>query len=175
MANLEITALDAWALREPVSRRLYTVVRLRTKSGLSGYGECSPVPTPDVGAARRAVVGHPATSYEAARLALRDTPRVLPAINAAMLDLVGKSAQAPVFQVLGGPTRNRARALASLQGTTDADLAAGVKTLHAAGFRAVDESQSCHDAPDLKDRALTGKFGSPIQLLGPLVGRERCG
>ena len=137
MANLEITALDAWALREPVSRRAYTVVRLTAKPGLGGYGECGQVPTADIDAARRAVIGHPATSYEAVRLALRDTPRVLPAINAAMLDLVGKSAQAPVFQVLGGPTRNRARALASLQGTTDADLAASVKTLHAAGFSAV--------------------------------------
>ena len=136
MANLEITALHAWALREPVSRRAYTLVRLTAKSGLAGYGECGELPATDIDAARRAVTGHPATSYEAARLALRDTPRVLPAINAAMLDLVGKSAQAPVFQVLGGPTRNRARVLTSLQGTTDADLAAGVKTLHAAGFRA---------------------------------------
>jgi galactonate dehydratase len=136
MANLEITALDAWALREPASRRGYTVVRLRTKSGLAGYGECGEVSAANIDAARRAVVGHPATSYEAARLALRDTPRVLPALNTAMLDLVGKSAQAPVFQILGGPTRNRARALASLQGATDGDLAASVKTLHAAGLRA---------------------------------------
>jgi galactonate dehydratase len=54
----------------------------------------------------------------------------------AMLDLVGKFTKAPVYQVLGGPTRHRARALASLDGATDDDLAASLKTLHAAGFRA---------------------------------------
>lgn len=136
MANLEITALDAWALREPVSRRAYTVLRLTSKSGLKGHGECGDATAADMDAARRAVIGRPATSYEAARLALGGAPRVLPAINAAMLDLIGKSTQAPVFQVLGGPTRNRARALASLQGTTDEELALSAKKLHAAGFRA---------------------------------------
>ena len=136
MANLDIAALDAWALREPVSRRAYTVLRLTSKSGLKGYGECGDATTADMDAARRAAIGRAATSYEAVRLALADAPSVLPALNAAMLDLVGKSAQAAVFQVLGGPTRNRARALASLQGTTDEELALSAKKLHAAGFRA---------------------------------------
>ena len=35
MAELDITDLRAWLLREPVSRRAYTAVQLSTKSGLT--------------------------------------------------------------------------------------------------------------------------------------------
>jgi len=137
MASLQITALDAWTLREPVSRRTYTVVRLTAKSGLVGYGECVEAGAVDVDTTRRAVIGRPATSYETVRLALREAPALLPAINAAMLDLVGRWAGVPVFQILGGPTRHRVRALALLHGFTDDELAANAKALHAAGFRAL--------------------------------------
>jgi galactonate dehydratase len=54
----------------------------------------------------------------------------------AMLDLVGKFTKAPVYQVLGGPTRHRVRALASLDGAADDDLVVSLKARHAAGFRA---------------------------------------
>ena len=46
------------------------------------------------------------------------------ALNMAMLDVVGRSVKAPVYQVLGGPTRNKCRALAPLEGATDAELTA---------------------------------------------------
>jgi galactonate dehydratase len=136
MANHEIAVLHAWALREPVSRRAYTVTQLTAKSGLKGYGECGEVSAPEIEAARRVVIGRPATAGVAVRLALQSVPRVLAAIDAAMLDLVGKSTKAPVFQILGGPTRNRARALVSLHGNTDEDLLASAKALRASGFRA---------------------------------------
>jgi galactonate dehydratase len=54
----------------------------------------------------------------------------------AMLDLVGKFTNAPVYQVLGGPTRNQARALARIEGETDEALAAAVAQARAAGYRA---------------------------------------
>jgi galactonate dehydratase len=135
MAELDITGLRAWLLREPVSRRAYTVVQLSTKSGLSGYGECREAPAADLEAAKRLVIGRPATSYEAVQ---RDVvaSRVQGAVNAAMLDLVGQLTKAPIYQVLGGPTRNRARALASLEGNSDENLRVQLKERHAAGFRA---------------------------------------
>src|SRR5580700_1128573 len=110
MTHLEIRALDAWVLREPASRRAYTVVRLTARSGLQGYGECGRVSASEIAGARHVVLGQPATSFEGMRLALRETPQIVAAINAAMLDLVGKATKAPVFQLLGGPTRNRVRA-----------------------------------------------------------------
>ena len=39
-AELAVSEVKAYALREPVSRRGYTVVEVRTKGGLTGYGEC---------------------------------------------------------------------------------------------------------------------------------------
>jgi galactonate dehydratase len=54
----------------------------------------------------------------------------------AMLDLVGKFTNAPVYQVLGGPTRNQARALARIEGETDEALVAAVLQAHAAGHKA---------------------------------------
>jgi galactonate dehydratase len=136
MAELDITALDTWMLREPVSRRGYCVLRLRTKSGLAGFGECGEVSATEIETARHVVTGRPATSYEAVRVQLGGAPRAQAGINIAMLDLVGKFTRAPVYQVLGGPTRHRVRALASLDGTADEDLVASLKTLYAAGFRA---------------------------------------
>ena len=37
--NHDITELRVWSVREPASGRTYTVLRLRTKSGLTGWGE----------------------------------------------------------------------------------------------------------------------------------------
>lgn len=136
MADLDITALDSWMLREPVSHRGYCVVRLRTKSGLAGFGECGEVSGAEIETARRLVTGRPATSYEAVRIQLGRASRVQAGINMAMLDLVGRYTKAPVYQVLGGPTRHRVRALASLDGASDEDLVASLKMRHAAGFRA---------------------------------------
>jgi galactonate dehydratase len=136
MAELDITALDTWMLREPVSRRGYCVLRLRTKSGLAGFGECGEVSAAEIETARRVVAGRPATSYEAVRVQLGGAPRAQAGINMAMLDLMGKFTKAPVYRVLGGPTRNRVRALASLDGSADEDLVASLNTRHAAGFRA---------------------------------------
>ena len=135
MAELDITDLRAWLLREPVSRRAYTVVQLSTKSGLKGYGECGEATGEDLETAKRFIIGTAATSHEAVRHGL-GASRVQAAVNMAMLDLVGQFTKAPIYQVLGGPTRNRARALASLEGNSDDELRARLKERHAAGFRA---------------------------------------
>jgi galactonate dehydratase len=135
MAELDITGLRAWLLREPVSRRTYTVVQLSTKSGLRGYGECDEASDADLEIAKRLVMGRPATAHETVRHAL-DTSRVQAAVSVAMLDLLGQFTNAPIYQVLGGPTRNRARALASLEGNADDELRAQLRDRRAAGFRA---------------------------------------
>jgi galactonate dehydratase len=53
-----------------------------------------------------------------------------------MLDALGKFTNAPVYQVLGGPTRNQARALARIQGDTDEAVVAAVRQARASGHKA---------------------------------------
>lgn len=134
---LQITALRDYPLREPVSGRTYTVIKLQTRGGLEGYGECASVTATDLAQTLKAVVGKEATQFETVRFQLKSTPSGLAAaLNMAMLDVVGRSVKAPIYQVLGGPTRNKCRALAPLEGSTDAELTASVRRAREAGFRA---------------------------------------
>ena len=63
--GLAITGLRALRLREPDSRRSYTVVRVETRSGLTGFGECGAVADAelDLERVRAIVLGKPATAY----------------------------------------------------------------------------------------------------------------
>ena len=136
MAQLEITAVEAYPLREPVSRRAYTVLKVRTSSGLAGYGECREIPPSELKGAQALVVGQEATAHERIRRQLAGCPAAQAGINIALLDLVGKLTRAPVYQLLGGPTRAKARALARLSGTSDDALAASLAAVRSAGFHA---------------------------------------
>lgn len=134
--RLEMVALDAFPVREPVSRRAYTCLRLRTRSGAVGYGECSRLSPVDAGVLRGAIQGKEASSFESIRRGLTASSAALAGLDMAMLDLVGKFTNAPVYQVLGGPTRNQARALARIEGDTDDAVVAAVLLARAAGHKA---------------------------------------
>lgn len=137
---LAIEQVQAWPVREPSGGRRYTVLRLRTKSGVSGFGECAGVSPSDLAFARERLSGAVATGYEVIDRSLAGRPGVRGAVNMALLDLVGKAAKAPVYQVLGGPTRFRVRALSTLEGATDEALVAALGRAERAGFR-------CHSVP----------------------------
>lgn len=130
----EIVEMRVYPVREPASGRSYTIVRLRTQSGLTGWGEAGRVSPADAERARSRILGKPATAY-----AVTSTDTLLDAaINCAMHDITGKAVSAPVYRVLGGPTRFKARALAPLSGGTDGELTASLNTLAKAGFQAFD-------------------------------------
>lgn len=134
--QLEMVALDAFPLREPVSKRLYSCLRLRTRSGAIGYGECSSISSTDLSALRSAILGKEATGFESIRRGLTVELSALAGLDIAMLDLVGKFTKAPIYQVLGGPTRSQARSLARIEGETDEALVSAVSQARAAGHRA---------------------------------------
>ena len=134
--GLEVSDLTAFPVREPVSRRAYTIARLRTRSGVTGYGECGLATAADLAQATQAVKDMQATSFEVIARSLTALGGLRAAINSALLDIVGKSAKAPVYQVLGGPTRFKARALAPIAGDSDAALIASMQRAQAAGYRA---------------------------------------
>lgn len=119
-------------VREPVSHRTYSVIRLQTSSGIVGYGECAAIPQSELEAAAEAVVDQPPAAIEPVRARLAAHPRVCAAVNMAMLDIVGQMAGAPLYQVLGGPTRHKVRALAALTQGSEEDVRGAL----AAGFRA---------------------------------------
>src|SRR6185437_821778 len=100
----------------------YIVLQIRTASGLTGYGECRTLTSAELNSTKEAITGRAATSYEVLDPLV---PRaVLGALNIALLDILGKATNAPVYRILGGPTRNKARAITRLSGNTDAELTA---------------------------------------------------
>ena len=131
-----MVALDAFPLREPVSKRAYTCLRLRTRSGATGFGECPRISRAELATLQNAIQGNAASRFESIRRGLTVSPSAMAALDMAMLDLVGKFANAPVYQVLGGPTRNQARVLARIEGETDDAVVSGITQARAAGHRA---------------------------------------
>jgi galactonate dehydratase len=131
-----MVALDGFPLREPVSKRAYTCLRLRTRSGAAGYGECSRVSAADLSTLRTAIQGKEASGFDSIRRGLTASSSALAGLDMAMLDVLGKLTNAPVYQVLGGPTRNQARALARIEGDTDDAIVAAVAQARSAGHRA---------------------------------------
>jgi len=130
--KLEITEIRQFTVREPVSQRSYNVVRVRTRGGLTGFGEGPPGSDADFARAQKFWMGRPATSY----VTTGPSSPLSGAINMALLDIIGKSCNAPVYRLLGGPTRNKARAFTSLTGSTTAEKVAGLARASAAGYRA---------------------------------------
>src|SRR5688572_24774171 len=133
---LEIRDIRLYPLREPSSGRRYTLVRLETRSGLRGWGECPGVSQRDFTEARRILAGIPASAYEIAWRRMAEAPSIRPAIDMALLDLLGRHTKAPAYQVLGGPTRFKVRALASLAGETPAELGSALDRALKSGYRA---------------------------------------
>lgn len=133
---LTIHAFRAWRLREPVSGRRYTVVKLQAQSGDSGYGEGGPAAAADIVEARSAVTGRRANESEFIRARLAAIPTMEAAVSNAMLDLLSRSKKVPIYQFLGGPTRFKARLLAQLEGTDEISTAASLGRAKRQGFQA---------------------------------------
>ncbi len=81
-----------------------------------GYGECTELSSHDLKATNEAVMGRPASAYETLRAMVPQNAQG--AIDMALLDILGKATKAPVYRVLGGPTRTKARAIVRLAGTS---------------------------------------------------------
>jgi galactonate dehydratase len=143
---LKIEQFRAWRIKEPVSNRRYTVVRLQAQGGTSGYGEGGPSLAAEVAAARAAAVGRRATESEFIRLALRQAPSLEAAVSNAMLDLVSRAKSVPIYQYLGGPVRYKARLLGHLEGATAAESAPSLDRAKRLGIQAFTMAAPLRDA-----------------------------
>jgi galactonate dehydratase len=103
---LDIAEIRHFPLREPTSGKTWSVLRVKSRSGLTGWGECQFDPAADFKALQSAWVGRAANTFATITPA---TPFAA-ALDMALLDIMGKAANAPVYRVLGGPTRHKVRA-----------------------------------------------------------------
>jgi galactonate dehydratase len=134
--RLAIANLRGWRLREPGSGRRYTVVRVESRGGQVGYGEGGPALAADIAEAKAAVTGMRASQAELIRHRLAARPAMEASVNNALLDLLGKAANIPIYQYLGGPTRYKARVLAHLEGKDEDALAGPLNRAILQGFKA---------------------------------------
>ncbi len=106
---LDIADIQHFPVREPVSRNRYSLLRVTTRSGLTGWGECGFDAAADIELLRSAWVGRPAHAYAT----IMPSTSFRAALDIACLDILGKAANAPIYRILGGPTRNKVRAYSS--------------------------------------------------------------
>jgi galactonate dehydratase len=126
---MNISAIDVFPVREPKSGRSYTLLKLSTREGPVGWGETTSISPAALSRARSVVIGQPATRYDMLTRQFAGEA-IGGALNMALLDITGQVMKVPAFQVLGGPTRNKVRAIAA------AATPAARQTLAAQGHRA---------------------------------------
>jgi galactonate dehydratase len=114
-----IAEIRWFPVREPESGNRYAMVRVKTRSGLTGWGECAQASEQDARALEKEWIGRPATLYAV----IDGSMPLAGALDMAMLDILGKACHAPVYRVLGGPTRHKIRAL------TDSATAPGFRAV----------------------------------------------
>jgi galactonate dehydratase len=131
---LGISEVRAFAMGSPGSTGSYVLLRVQTQSGIVGYGECKDLSGTDLKAINETLKGRAASAYEA--LGPLVPQNAQGAINMALLDVLGKATKAPVYRVLGGPTRNKARAIVRLTGASDDELQKDLEKRLALGFAA---------------------------------------
>ena len=108
-----------------------TVTKLTADNGQLGWGECPQPLTRTQEQELNQVQGWEPTAYEVMRTRLLAHP-AQGAINMALLDLAGKAVKAPVYQLLGGATRNKVRAMVAVTG----DAGKSLDSLQRNGHRA---------------------------------------
>lgn len=109
---MKIRDIQAFPVRQPGGGPAWTVVKVTTEEGVAGWGECGAVAAADIRAVLDAIRGEPATRFEVIRTRLTGVRGdVRSAVVMALIDIAGKVAKAPAYQVMGGPTRTKVRAL----------------------------------------------------------------
>jgi galactonate dehydratase len=129
-----VSEIHAFQMGSPGPGNGQVILQVRTQTGLVGYGECNSLSPSELKATNQVVVGRAPSAYEA--LNTLAPPAVRGGLNIALLDILGKATKAPIYRVLGGPTRNKARAITRLNGSSDDALQRDLEKKITAGFGA---------------------------------------
>lgn len=140
---MKITGVAPRAVAEPGGRR-YVVLKISTDEGHAGYGEAPATPDPQTAVDRLKRELQSLHGSNPARTLILDeqlrstgaSPGARAAVNIALMDILGKSSKAPLYEALGGPTRNKARAMAVVEGDTTDEIKAAVLRAKQSGHRA---------------------------------------
>ena len=140
---MKIVEIEPMALAEPGGRG-YIIVKVTTDDGPAGYGEAPPTHDPLEAVERLKKELTSLRGRDPAQTLRIDwelfgsgaSPTARAAANVALLDILGKSVQAPLYEVLGGPTRKKARAMAVVEGDSTSVLTEAVLRAKRAGHRA---------------------------------------
>jgi galactonate dehydratase len=109
---MKIRQIESFSVKQPSDGRTYSLIRVTTESGPIGWGEAPSVSARDLSLAQATCAGQDATRFEVLRTKLEHVDGGLrSAIIMAAVDIVGQVSKAPAYQVMGGPTRNKVRAL----------------------------------------------------------------
>ncbi len=138
-----VNNIEARVIEEPGGRQ-YAVLELSTDSGVSGFGEAPAKPDPQsaVDRLKRELQPLNGANPERAVRVDRDlqrsgaSPASRAAVNIAIHDILGKTSKSPLYEVLGGPTRHKARAMAVVEGETTEELRRAVLAAKSAGHLA---------------------------------------
>jgi galactonate dehydratase len=140
---MKIERVTPRAVAEPGGRR-YVVVRVDTDEGVSGYAETEAGSAPQVAVDQlkrelQALAGMKPARAVRVDEDLRRSGASLASravANVACLDILGKATKASVYEILGGPTRHKVRAMAVLDAAPDAEIRETVLAAKREGHRA---------------------------------------
>lgn len=112
---MKVKAITYFPVRQPAGGQTYTILKLETDAGITGWGECDAPPAAGGEAAAVALLvhGEAVSRFEVLRTRLSGKlrPDLISGLLMALADALAKSAKAPVYQLFAGPTRNKVRAL----------------------------------------------------------------
>lgn len=145
---------------EPIFADRYLFVRIHTDEGITGLGESGTWGFLEASAGaletfERYLIGknpldiehHWQACYRNAHFRGAAIMGALSAIDIALWDIAGKYHDVPVYRLLGGPTRHKARVYAHVFGETSEELVAGCKLAKEQGFTAVGHLNPLGDEP----------------------------
>ncbi len=175
---MKITDIQPMAVAEPGGRS-YIVLRISTDEGRTGYGEAPPTKDLHNAVARLKHELEPLRDRDPAKFLRIDqdllrggaSPAARAAANIALLDIVGKSLEVPLCELLGGPTRNKARAMAAVEGRSTDALSEAVLMAKQAGHRAFSVPLQL-PAGNERGRAFYTDLRRMMDTLRELAGQE---
>ncbi len=169
--EIAITGIDAWAIRSSPKAAARLVIAVRTSAGVTGYGETAIRSIPAsaaaaVGPYADALAGTDAMASMAVWVMLSVVPAAIRgAVDIALLDIRGKVVSAPIYDLFAGRTRDKARAMASLRGNSEQELAQQLAVARQHGFRAFSVPVPLHRDDPTRGRAF---FAATEAMLGRL-------